>query len=347
MSKKENMMSRRETLRWMALTAAASLAACAPKNISTTQPLSPTVTRSNPDPTATRAEEQNQDQVESQSTSTPQPTAPSSRQAYLSVTHGEDTAAIVQAALQALGGIERFVKNGYDVIIKPNICADNYPFEYGATTNPIVVATLVTLAFGAGARSVRVMDFPFGGTAESAYAKSGIADAVQAAGGEMELMNPNKYRMTSIPEGKSLTECMIYQDVLNCDLLINVPTAKDHMLARLTIGSKNLMGVIQNRGAIHSDMAQRIPDLVSVIRPGLTVVDAVRTLMDHGPTGGNLNDVKINNTIIASHDVVATDSYATGLFGLTGSDIPYIVSAAERGLGTMDLGGLKIEEVSL
>ena len=349
MSKKEKMMSRRDTLRWMALTAAASLAACAPKNRSTAQPLSPTATRSNPDPTATRAEEQNQqDQVESQSTNTPQPTEPSSGQAYLSVTHGEDTAAIVQAALQALGGIERFVKNGYDVIIKPNICTDYYPFEYGATTNPIVVATLVTLAFGAGARRVRVMDFPFGGTAESAYAKSGIADAVQAAGaGEMEVMNPNKYRLTTIPDGKSLKECMIYQDALNCDLLIDVPITKDHGLARLTIGSKNLMGVIQNRGAIHSNMAQRIPDLVSVIRPGLTVVDAVRTLMAHGPTGGNLDDVKINNTIIASHDVVAADSYATGLFGLTGSDIPYIVSAAERGLGTMDLSGLKIEEVSL
>ena len=345
MTKKENLISRRETLRWMALTAAASLAACTPQNRSTTQPVSPTATVPNPDPTASQTAVQ--DQVEAQVTNTPQATAPSSDQAYLSVARGEDTAAITEAAVRALGGIERFVKNGYDVIIKPNICTDFYPFEYGATTNPIVVATLVKLAYGAGARRVRVMDFPFGGTAESAYTKSGIADAVQAAGGEMEVMNPNKYRNTSIPDGKSLKECMIYQDVLNCDLLIDVPITKDHSLARITVGCKNLMGVIQNRGAIHSDMAQRIPDLVSVIRPGLTIVDAVRTLMAHGPTGGNLDDVKINNTIIASHDIVAADSYATGLFGLTGSNIPYIVSAAERGLGLMDLSGLKIEEVSL
>ena len=161
MTKKEKLLSRREILRWMALTAAASLAACAPKNLSTTQPLSPTATLAKSDPTAAQTEVQ--DREETQVTNTPQPTAPSSDQAYLSVAHGEDTAAITEAALQALGGIERFVKNGYDVIIKPNICTDYYPFEYAATTNPIVVATLVKLAFGAGARRVRVMDFPFGG----------------------------------------------------------------------------------------------------------------------------------------------------------------------------------------
>jgi uncharacterized protein (DUF362 family) len=68
--------------------------------------------------------------------------------------------------------MERFVKSGADVIIKPNICTDYYSFEYAATTNPIVVATLVNLAFGAGAGRVRVMDNPFGGTAQSAYKRS-------------------------------------------------------------------------------------------------------------------------------------------------------------------------------
>ena len=61
--------------------------------------------------------------------------------------HGPDPAAITKAALDALGGIERFVKSGADVIIKPNICIDYHTFEYAATTNPVVVATLVTLAW--------------------------------------------------------------------------------------------------------------------------------------------------------------------------------------------------------
>ena len=345
----KKILSRREALRWMALTAAASLAACQKANLLTPvldqvgTPSQPSTRLPEPNPTA--ASQPVKPTLDP--TVASQPVEPTSEQAYLAVARGEDPAAIIEAALRALGGIERFVKNGYDVIIKPNICTDYYPYEYGATTNPDVVAALVRLSLGAGARRVRVMDSPFGGTAESAYARSGIADAVKAAGGEMEVMNPNKYRMTPIPEGRSITEWEIYQDVLNCDLMIDVPTAKHHNLAQITVGSKNLMGVIQKRSSIHAEMAERIPDLISVIRPGLTVVDAVRTLMRHGPTGGNLDDVRINNTVIASHDIVAADSYAAGLFGLRGADIPYLATAAERGLGKIELGGLKIEEVSL
>ncbi|MEI8133167.1 MAG: DUF362 domain-containing protein [Leptolinea sp.] len=346
-------LSRREVLRLLALTAAASLAGCrATERLATpgglmAAPSQTAIRHADPTPTQKQAEMQVETQGENPATIAPQMVDTPSSQAYLAVAHGNDPTAITEAALRALGGMERFVKNGYDVIIKPNICVDFRSFEYGATTNPIVVATLVRLALGAGAKSVRVMDSPFGGTAESAYVKSGIAAAVQAAGGKMEIMNPNKFRKTPIPDGKSLTQCAIYQDILDCDLLIDVPTAKTHSMAKITVGCKNLMGVITQRGSIHADMTERIPDLVSVIRPGLTVVDAVRTLMAHGPTGGNLDDVKINNTVIASHDIVAADSYATRLFNLTGADIPYIAAAASRMLGKMDLSGLKIEEINL
>jgi uncharacterized protein (DUF362 family) len=263
------------------------------------------------------------------------------------VARGADPAAITAAALQALGGIERFVKSGYDVIVKPNICTDNYPAEFAATTNPEVVAALVRLALGAGAKRVRVMDFPFGGTAASAYARSGIEEAVKEAGGEMEIMNPHKFKKTKISQGRSIDEWEIYQDVLDCDLLIDAPIAKHHNLARITVGAKNLLGVVNRRSLIHADLGQRIPDLVSVIRPGLTVVDAVRTLMKHGPTGGNLDDVQVNNTVIASHDLIAADAYAAGFFGLTGEDVPYMKNAAEMGLGTIDLNAVEIEEISV
>jgi len=210
-----------------------------------------------------------------------------------------------------------------------------------------VVAALVRLALGAGARRVRVMDFPFGGKAESAYVKSGIAEAVKAAGGEMEIMNPNKFKTTQIPQGATMKEWKIYQEVLACDLLIDVGIAKHHGLARMTAAMKNLLGVVQNRSGVHSIMKDGLGDLLSVIKPGLTVVDAVRTLMRNGPSGGNLDDVKLNNTVIASQDMVAADAYATRFLELSGKDLGYIRSAAERGLGTMDLDTVKIEEISL
>ncbi len=276
-----------------------------------------------------------------------QPPAPTGDQAYLSAVHGPDPAAITKAAIASLGGIERFVRTGDDVIIKPNICVNYHPPEYAATTNPTVVATLVSLCLGAGAQKVRVMDTPLGGTAESAYAVSGIADAVQAAGGEMEVMSPVKFVLTDIPDGRDITEWEIYQDVLQADVLINVPIAKHHSLARLSLGIKNLLGVITKPNQMHRNIGQRPADLASRVRPTLTVVDAVRILTDHGPTGGSLNDVQQTDTIIASHDFVAADAWATTLFGMTGADVDYVKAAADMGLGTLDLSNIKIEEVTV
>jgi uncharacterized protein (DUF362 family) len=251
---------------------------------------------------------------------------------------------MVHAALKAIGGIERFVKSGNDVIVKPNICVAYHTPEYAATTNPEVVAAIVRLCLGAGARRVRVMDAPFGGTGEQAYSKSGIAEAVKAAGGQMEVMARMKYQDAAIPNGRDIKRWKFYRDALEADVLINVPIAKHHNLARLTLGMKNLMGVIEDRERIHSNMGQRVADLTSLVRPTLTVVDAVRILMNNGPTGGNLNDVKLTNTIIASHDVVSADAFAATLFGRKPADIPYIAAGAQMGLGTMDLASVKVEE---
>ena len=118
--------------------------------------------------------------------------------------HGPDPAAITRAAIEALGGMASFVKPGFDVIIKPNICVDYHPPEYAVTTNPTVVATLVTMCLEAGAKRVRVMDYRFGGTPESAYEISGIKAAVEAAGGEMDIMSYPKYIEVEIPQGKSM-----------------------------------------------------------------------------------------------------------------------------------------------
>jgi uncharacterized protein (DUF362 family) len=281
-----------------------------------------------------------------QSPSSTPPLQPTASQAYMAVMHGVDPAQITTAALAALGGIERFVSSGDDVIIKPNICTDYYSYEYAATTNPTVVATLVTLCLGAGAGRVRVMDNPFAGKAQTAYARSGIADAVAAAGGDMEVMDLRKYVTVPISEGLDLKENTFYKPILDADVIIDVPIAKTHNLARLTLAGKNLLGTISNPGMMHSNLGQRIADLISLVRPQLIVVDAVRMLMRNGPTGGNLDDVKLANTVIASHDIVAADAYAASLFGMQGSDISYVEAADAMGLGTMDLSSLKIEEIS-
>ena len=271
--------------------------------------------------------------------STPRPT---DQRSVLAVARGGDPQAITVAALAALGGMKRFVRRGDDVVIKPNICTGYHGPEYAATTNPDVVGTLVALCRRAGAGRVRVMDSPFGGPADEAYRVSGIAAAVEKAGGEMELMAPAKFREYLIPDGKSISSWPIYRDVLTCDVLIDVPIAKDHGLTRLSLAGKNLLGVVLEPGSIHSEIGQRTADLVSVCRPTLTVVDAVRVLTANGPTGGDLNDVERLDTVIAGPDIVAADSHAATLFDLRGEDIPYIRAAAAMGLGEMDLDKVEV-----
>jgi uncharacterized protein (DUF362 family) len=159
-------------------------------------------------------------------------------------------------------------------------------------------------------------------------------------------MNRNKFRKAEIPAGVDLKSWDVYQEVLSADVLINVPIAKHHSLGRLSLGGKNLLGVVTSPSRFHANIGQRVADLLSLVRPTLTVVDAVRTLMAHGPTGGNLDDVRLAETVIASHDPVAADAYAATLFNLTGADIPYVKASAAMGLGTLDLDSVRIEEIA-
>jgi uncharacterized protein (DUF362 family) len=208
------------------------------------------------------------------------------------------------------------------------------------------VGALVKMCLEAGAGRVRVMDSPFGGTPAQCYESSGIAEQVTAAGGEMEEMQNLKFFKTEIKDAIRLKEAYIYQDILDADFLINVPIAKHHSMALLTLGLKNLMGTILNRESIHPSFKDNLVDLATVVKPHLTIIDAIRTLMANGPTGGDLADVKKQDTLIFSHDIVAADSYATRLFARTPQYLSYVMNAAERGLGLADLSGVKIEEIN-
>ncbi len=272
---------------------------------------------------------------------------PSAEFPHMVVARGDDPEELVRQALTALGGMQRYVSPGDNVLVKPNICVAYHTYEYAATTNPWLVGGLVKLCLAAGARRVTVLDYPFGGTPEEAYVRSGIQEQVIAAGGEMETMASFKFVKTDIPDGLDIQQWAIYDEVINADVVINVPIAKHHSLARLTLGMKNLMGTIKNRAALHRNLGQRLADLTSRIRPALTVVDAVRILMDHGPTGGSLNDVKQLNTVIISPDIVAADSYAATLFGLQPHDLSYVQAGTAMGLGRSNLGGLNIEEIAV
>jgi len=340
-------MSRRDLLRFIAISLGAItfdrfLTACGLKPTSVAPTLVPTAI-----PTTSTAATSTAPAPTPATLATQEASATPFNKPDLAVARGSEPEELVRRALAAFGGMETFVPRGARVVVKPNICVAYHTYEYAATTNPWVVGALVKLAYEAGASSVQVFDFPFGGSAQEAYVRSGIEEQVKAAGGEMMPMPGFKYISTDVPQGVDLKRTKAFKDALEADILIDVPIAKHHGSARLTLGMKNLMGLIQDRGAIHQNLGQRIADLATLFHPTLTVVDAVRILMNHGPSGGNLEDVKKLDTVIVSPDIVAADSYATTLFGLQPGDIAYIAAATKMGLGNSDLSSLRIEEIAV
>ncbi len=261
----------------------------------------------------------------------------------LVVANGASTAQVVRAALDAMGGMKRFVAKGDTVILKPNIGWDRTP-QYAATTNPDVVGALAKLCFEAGAKKVRIFDNTVS-DARRCYKQSGIADAAAAAGAEMVHMDSRKYKEVKL-NGTALKTWPLYSDIFEADKLINVPIAKTHSLSGLTLSMKNWMGVMGGvRFRVHQRLDESLVDLCRVVKPTLTVLDAVRILTANGPTGGDLADVKRLDTVVAGVDQVAVDSFGATLFGMKGSDLGSVRLAAKAGLGVMDLTKLQVKRI--
>ena len=262
----------------------------------------------------------------------------------LVVAHGASPEQIVKAAIYAFGGIKRFISRGDIVVIKPNIGWDRTP-EQAGNTNPEVVAAVVRLCFEAGAKKVKVFDRPVNDP-RRCYVQSGIAPAVSALGAEAEYMDDRKFRDMALG-GQALKSWPLYSDIFEADKVINIPIAKHHGLAKLTLSMKNWMGVMGgSRRQIHQDLDACLVALATRIKPALTIIDAVRILTANGPQGGNLADVKKLDTIIVSRDPVAADSFGATLFGMKGSDLGYVRLGHERGLGQMDLTKVRIKKLA-
>jgi len=263
----------------------------------------------------------------------------------LAVVRGVSPGDITREAVGILGGMGRFVSRGDVVVVKPNIGWDRPP-DMAANTNPEVVAAVVRMCLDAGARRVKVFDHTVNDP-RRCYRQSGIGAAARRAGAEVSYINKRRFVPVKI-DGITLKEWPLYRDILEADSIINVPVAKTHGTSRLTMGMKNLMGVMGGwRFRIHQRIDESLVDIAGAIRPSLTLIDAVRIIVSNGPQGGRPGDVKRLDTVIAGADQVAVDAYGATLFGLTGRDLGYVRLGHETGLGNMDLSRLAIRDIRL
>lgn len=250
---------------------------------------------------------------------------------------------LTEKAIEGLGGMKRFVSNGSVVWIKPNIAWEGKP-ELAANTNPDVVATLIRLCLEA-VKKVRVGDNPCQ-VAGKTYEASGIAAAAKQAGAEVLFLDPTRFREMDV-KGERVKLYPVCPEIVECDLVINVPVAKHHQLSKMTACMKNYMGVIDKRTTFHQDIPTSLADITRFMKPQLCVLDAMRILTAHGPRGGKLENVKTLATVAAGVDIVALDALAAEMLGHKPADIAFIAKAEKVGLGKSDYRSLALREMSV
>ena len=260
------------------------------------------------------------------------------------VAKGPDPADNVRRALAKSGVIAKLVSRGDTVVLKPNMAWD-LPPRQGANANPATVAEVAKLCLEAVGPSgqVLVFDRTMSRDPTGPYRTSGIAAAVRKAGGTVHYVDESRFRKLPIPGGVSLAEWWFYDRIVDADkvdVLINLPAAKTHSTSGLTLGMKNVFGMVgSERGQLHQDIHRKIADLNRVVQTDLTILDATRVMFRNGPNSPRPGDVwhsaERAQRIVVSEDRVAVDAYAAAeLFARRPEDVGFCVHGQEAGLGS-------------
>ncbi len=265
----------------------------------------------------------------------------------LAAVRGGEAPDMFDKAMEALGGMKKFVKPGQKVLVKPNIGWD-VPPERAGNTNPQLVARIVESCLDAGASEVVVFDHTCDeGT--RCYRNSQIEEFASEAGAKVIPGSAESfYEEVEIPQGKRLKTTKVHKELLDTDVFINVPVLKNHNSTTVTLAMKNLMGVVWDRQFYHrNDLSQCIADFVTYRKPDLNIIDGYRMLTRNGPRGVSVSDVADLKALIAGKDIVSVDAAATKMFGKEPHEINHIRIAHEMGLGSMNLDQLAIKRIKM
>jgi uncharacterized protein (DUF362 family) len=257
----------------------------------------------------------------------------------LAVVTGDSPARNCLAALEAMGGMPRFVRPGDRVVIKPNPVGQNPP-EDAINTHPDMVETVVKECVRAGAKDVLVISHD----EAQAFKATGIQAAVERAGGVVNaLERADQFGPVLVPRGRLLRRIDVAKDLLAADVFINMPIAKHHAGSGVTLAMKNLMGVIWDRIQFHRlDLQNCIAELGTAVPQTLILMDANHVLLSNGPVGPG--KVLTARQVIAGIDPVAVDAFTCKSFFRDPATVGHIRAAYDLGAGEIDLSKLRIKE---
>jgi len=258
-----------------------------------------------------------------------------------------------EGALKALSLLEEkgvFTPSADVIFLKPNVVVPT-PFDQAPAeiTDPSLVGTLVRYFYQRGAHKVLVGESPaWGAACQDAYQASGLSKVVTKNGGIMVDLDNEPDVWIPVHNGYVYDKIRFPRAIVEADLLVNIPKAKTHFLAGVTVGMKNLFGCIryEDRKKYHRDvdLVSVLADILKALSPGLTVVDAVHAMEGFGPHGGTVLDLDL---VIAGTDSVAVDTVGTYLMGFEPNDLGFLQVAQRLGLGSINMRDIQVvgEEV--
>jgi uncharacterized protein (DUF362 family) len=266
------------------------------------------------------------------------------------VLHGTDKKKLMEAGLKVIADNGGFGKDVKKLTLKINSAWWSTP-EQGGNTNPELVDTFLKGCKSQGIKQLVMPENPVQ-PAGKTFPQSGLLAVAKSNGVPMiDLKSDEKlFKEVEIPKGKRLKKAMVGKDFLETDVLVDMPVAKHHGGAGLTICMKNWMGAVANdvRRFFHrNDLHQCIADFSTFIKPNWAMVDATRIMLDRGPRGPSKNMKKLD-LLIVSKDQVAADIYTATLFPeQTAGRAKHLKIAAEMKLGTTDLSQMAIHKIEV
>ena len=247
--------------------------------------------------------------------------------------------AVIRRLVADMGGMERFVKPGERILLKPNLLRAAPP-ESAVCTHPAVVEAVAKLVKEAGGTPV-ICDSPGGALHKEAvlrslFEKTGMAAAAAAAGAELSM--DSSTRTVSLPEGKVLRQAEIITPVAEADGVIDLCKMKTHVLMSMTGAVKNLFGVIPGLSKVgyhathpdHATFADVLLDLTGYVKPRLSLMDGILAMEGDGP--GSSGTPRQAGLLLAAANPLALDTAAGAIMNLPRKDNPVLLAAERRGL---------------
>lgn len=226
--------------------------------------------------------------------------------------------AALRRLLAPLGGMAAFVRPGQKVLIKPNMLAGKDP-EKAVTTHPEIVRAVILLAQEAGG-IVSVGDSPGVGNSRQVAERCGILPVISATGARFA---PFEESVRIDPQaGSTFHQLEIARDILDAEVIINLPKLKTHQMMGMTGAVKNLYGAVVGlrkarihlqAGADKAFFALMLLELAERLTPALSIVDAVLAMEGDGPGSGEPRDCGL---LLAGAAPLAVDTVAAHLTGL-------------------------------